>query len=303
MVRRSLLVVTVCLSAFAVPATAQDVPAGPTNLRVTDVRASGATLAWDAPSGAEVYSYFIRDLDAAYDVGASFTSTGTAALKPRTTYRLAVRALLVVDGLLVESRSSNAVTLTTPPDTMPPTTPSARPESQTATSVSLRFGGSTDDVGIETWVISDGTRTWTQSAAATWRFGVGDLETNRTHTFTVRARDAAGNLSPPSNPVTFELENQPPSAPDSLRVDGDELVWDASTDNVGILQYVVFVDGDPHPFEETTATRVPLRFCDDPVNPTYCWPSLDQPHTYVVRARDHSRNLSPPSEPLVVPAH
>lgn len=64
---------------------------------------------------------------------------------------------------------------------------------------------------------------------------------------------------------------------------------------------MIFVDGDPQPFEETSATRAPLRFCDSVVNPTFCFPSLGEPHTYVVRARDSSRNLSPPSEALVVP--
>lgn len=305
MLRRCLFVVTACLGALAVPAAASGAAAGPTDLRVADVRASGATLTWDAPAGGtEVYGYGIHDLDApetGSQVGWSFTTSGTAALEPQTRYRLAVRALLIVDGQVVDSGLSNTVTVTTPADTTPPTAPFARAESQTATSAALRFGGSTDDVGIDAWVISDGTRTWTQPVGMQWRFTATGLETNRSHTLTVRARDAAGNLSPPSNALTFDLENQPPTAPANLRVEGDELVWDPSSDNAGILEYVVFVDGDPLPFEVTRTTRAPLRFCDDPINPTFCFPSLDEPHSYVVRARDTSRNLSPPSEPLVVP--
>jgi hypothetical protein len=303
MLGRILLVITACVAALAVPAAAQAV-AGPTNLRVLEVRASGAALAWDAPSGgAEVYGYGIDDLDApetGNQVGWSFDTTGTATLKPRTRYRLAVRAQVFEDGMLVDSPRSNAVTFTTPADTTPPTAPTARAEIQTATSASFTFGGSTDDVGLDAWVISDGTRTWTQPSTSSWRFGVAGLETNRTHTFTVRARDAAGNLSPPSNALTFDLENQPPTAPTNLRTEGDELVWDASTDNAGILDYLVFVDGEE--LDAVRPTRAQLRFCDDVFNPTYCWPSLDEPHTYVVRARDRSRNLSPPSEPLIVPA-
>jgi hypothetical protein len=306
MLGRCLFVVTAFLATLAVPAVAQGAAAGPTNLRVTEVEASGATLAWDAPAGgAQVYGYGIDDLDApatGNQVGWSFTTTGTATLRPRTTYRLAVRALLIVDGQLVDSAASNTVTVTTPPDTTPPTTPFARAEGQTATTATLSFVGSTDDVGIDTWVVSDGTRTWTQPVWMPWRFAATGLETNRSHTFAVRARDAAGNLSPQSNALRFELENQPPTAPTNLRVEGDELVWDASTDNVAVVEYLVFVDGDPEPFEITRPTRAPLRFCDDELNPTFCFPSLDEPHSYVVRARDSSRNLSPPSAPLIVPA-
>jgi hypothetical protein len=55
-----------------------------------------------------------------------------------------------------------------------------------------------------------------------------------------------------------------------------------------------------HPL--TVRALAPLRFCDDPVTPTFCFPSPDEPHSYVVQARDSSRSLSPPSAPLVVPA-
>jgi hypothetical protein len=301
---RTLVVAMACVGALAVPAAAQ-AAAGPTNLRATEVRASGATLTWTAPSGGvEVYGYSILDLDApetGNQVGWSFTTTGTATLKPRTRYRLAVRAQLISGGQIVDSPLSNAITVTTPADTTPPTAPSARHDGQTATAAALSFLGSTDDVGVDTWVISNGTQTWTHPVWMQWRFAATGLETNRTHTFTVRARDAAGNLSPPSNTVTFALENQPPTAPTNLRVEGDELVWDASTDNVAVVQYLISVDGEP--FEETTATRAPLRFCEPGTSdPEFCFPSPSEPHTYVVRARDFSRNLSPPSAPLLVPA-
>jgi hypothetical protein len=299
-------VVLACLGALAVPVAAQGASADPTNLRVTELRASGATLAWDAPAeGADVYGYGIHDLDAPEtesQVGWSFTTTGTATLRPRTTYRLAVRALLIVDGQVVDSAPSNTVTVTTPPDTTPPTAPLARDEGQTATTATLSISGSTDDVGIDAWVVSDGTLSWTQPVGMGRRFTATGLETNRSHTLTVRARDAAGNLSPPSNALTFELENHPPTAPTNLRIEGEELAWDASTDNVAVFEYLVFVDGDPEPFATTRAARSPLRFCDDDLNPTFCFPSLGEPHGYVVRARDRSRNTSAPSEPLTVPA-
>jgi hypothetical protein len=50
--------------------------------------------------------YGIDELDAPATgnrVGWSFTTTGEATLKPRTTYRLAVRAQLIVGGRIVDS--------------------------------------------------------------------------------------------------------------------------------------------------------------------------------------------------------
>lgn len=299
MLVKGLLGGAVCATALALAPVAA--AAGPSGLRVVELRASGATLSWQPATG-DVYGYSIRDLlspETGNQVGYSFSTTGTATLKPRTTYRLAVVAGVLVRGELVDSPFSNAVTVTTPADTTPPTQPRALGTGQTATSATVLFHGATDDVGIDSWVISNGERTWTHPAWQQWQFTATGLQSNRTHTLTVRARDAAGNLSPPSAAVTFELEDQPPTAPQNLRVEGDHLVWDASQDNVRVVGYDIFVDGGAFPSESTTNTRSSLRLCEED-DPTSCFPSTNEPHTYVVRARDPSRNLSPPSAPLTV---
>jgi hypothetical protein len=97
--------------------------------------------------------------------------------------------------------------------------------------------------------------------------------------------------------VSVAIEDVPPTAPANLREGGDGLQWDASTDNSGtIAGYSVFVDNGASPLFATTRLTAPLQVLDDCFEP-FPGPGV---HTYVVRARDESGNLSPPSEPLKV---
>jgi hypothetical protein len=204
--------------------------------------------------------------------------------------RVAVPAAFVVLGLLAVAAPAMAR------DTTPPTAPKAYESFHTQTSVQIGWWDTTDDVGIETFVISDGTRTWESPAWQQWWRTLTDLTTNRTHTFTVRARDAAGNLSPPSNAVSVFIEDQPPTAPRNLRVEGDRLVWDAATDNSGTITiYTVFVDGTE--LSRTRSTNASLR-----ANDPYTGELLPRPgtHVYTVKAKDPSGNLSTDSNGVTV---
>jgi chitinase len=202
----------------------------------------------------------------------------------------AIPAALVVLGLLALAAPAMAA------DTTPPTAPKAYESFHTQTSVEIGWWDTTDDVGIETFVISDGTRTWESPAWQQWWRNLTGLATNRTYTFTVRARDAAGNLSAPSNAVSVFIETQPPSAPRNVRREGDRLVWDASTDNSGkVAHYTIRANG------------AFIRSTMDTFGPLTGWdPIAGQPipgpgrHSYTVTAKDPSGNESAPSDPVIV---
>jgi streptogrisin C len=86
-------------------------------------------------------------------------------------------------------------------DNQAPTAPAGlRSTGTTADSVSLAWSAATDDVGVSAYdVYVGGTRTTTVTGTSATVTG---LAANTDYTFTVRARDAAGNTSAPSASVT-----------------------------------------------------------------------------------------------------
>ncbi|MFI6291580.1 cellulase family glycosylhydrolase [Nonomuraea sp. NPDC050790] len=93
-------------------------------------------------------------------------------------------------------------------DTTPPSTPgNLRSTATTSSSVSLAWNASTDNVGVSGYDVYRGS-TLVNTATGTTFTDTG-LTANTSYTYTVRARDAAGNVSPASNAVT--ATTQPPT--------------------------------------------------------------------------------------------
>lgn len=303
-VRAGVVAAAVVVGALLAPAQANATEvSGPTDLRVSDVTATSFTLTWSEPDDTRgLYGYSIRDLDNPFinnQIDWSFTTSATVEADPETTYRVAVRASYINHPSGVdESEPSNAVTVTTLPDTEPPETPEAlRVGRKTATSVSFRKSLADDNVG--SWApdylieVDDGTR-FVAVTRSQWSWGVLGLETNATHTFRVKAIDAAGNESGWSDPVEVFIENEPPSVPSNIRIEGDRVVWDPSTDNAGTVHYEVVMDG--HVF---------ISRPSQPRNDIQFWREIAAvfgpgEHSFTVEAIDSSQNRSGPSEPFVI---
>ena len=142
-----------------------------------------------------------RIFDGATQVGTSATTSFTATgLAPSSSHTYTVRA---VDAAMNVSAASNAVPVTTDPpvvDTTPPTPPTNLiVTATTSTTVSLSWTASTDNVGVTGYRVFNGSAPAGTSTTTT--FIVGSLTPNTSYTFTVRAFDAAGNESQPSNAV------------------------------------------------------------------------------------------------------
>src|SRR5262245_12377817 len=180
-------------------------PSAPTNLAVASKTSTSVSLTWTASTdnfGVTGYRIFDGATQVGTSATTSFTATGLAPSSPHTYTARAVDAAMNV------SDPSNSVTVTTDPPVIAPTRTRAAKDMtvarKTSTSVSLSWTASTDNVGVTGYRIFDGA---TQvGTSATTSFTATGLAPSSPHTYTVRAVDAAMNVSDPSNSVTVTTD-------------------------------------------------------------------------------------------------
>lgn len=186
-----------------------------------------------------------------------------------------------------------------PEDTRSPSVPGAvTAHASSATSVHVMWEESADDRGVTAYDVFRGGTKVTSVPAARHMTDVEGLNSSTRYAFSVRARDAAGNVSPRSTPVPVTTlapvvaDGLPPTRPDALRgrVDGARsvtLTWRASSDDAGVTAYDIYQrDSRVHtvPGSLTTAAVSGLR--------------PGTVYTFTVRARDAADNSSAASVPL-----
>ncbi|PAM93323.1 hypothetical protein B4N84_18575, partial [Flavobacterium sp. IR1] len=137
-----------------------------------------------------------------------------------------------------------------------PSSPSALTASEVGyETATLTWEASTDNVAVTRYTISeDGEEAANTTSTSTT---ISDLTPGTTYTITVTAVDAAGNISEASEEVeiTTNEDTEAPTTPATLTVTevtaaSASLSWDASTDNVEIAEYDVYVNGE---YNATTA--------------------------------------------------
>jgi len=181
-------------------------------------------------------------------------------------------------------------TATAPSDTTKPTAPTSLASSGlTSSSVTLNWGASSDNVGVAGYnVYQNGALVATPNGTTAI---ISTLSPGQTYSFVIRARDAAGNVSDPSSSVSVTTpassDTTPPSVPSGLAASsitstGFQLTWTVSTDNVGVKDYDVQIDGVSYPVAWGTTTNA--------LEVTGRTP--DTPYQVRVRARDAAGNPS-----------
>lgn len=172
----------------------------------------------------------------------------------------------------------------TPPGTLTAT-------NVTGTTFTLNWGAASDNVGVAFYRVWRGSEYLGQFSATA--LFVSGLTQSTTYSMTVRAGDAAGNLSAARSLDVTTADTEPPSTPTGLASSNATatsftLSWVASTDNrPGTVTYEVYKAGLP--LTTTSGTSVTVN-------------ALSQGTSYsmTVRARDIAGNLSAFSPALSV---
>ncbi|GIH72883.1 chitinase [Sphaerimonospora thailandensis] len=180
------------------------------------------------------------------------------------------------------------------PDTPPSAPGNLSSPVKTTKSVSLKWDASTPGTlplaGYEVYNGGDLATTVTETSAT-----VTGLTPKTEYTFTVKAKDRKGNLSPASAALKVTTndpadDTQPPTVPTGLRSTGADassvsLAWNASTDNKGVAGYDVY-----------EGSRLATSVTGTSAKVTGLSPSTE--YTFTVRARDQYDNVSAAGTPL-----
>jgi fibronectin type 3 domain-containing protein len=264
-------------------------PSAPTNLVAGALNPTTINLSWSASTdniGVTNYLVFRDTLPSpiATVVGTAFSDTGLTPLSSHS-YRV-----IAIDGAGNLSGYSNTATANTPADTTAPSAPTdLTAVGSNSTTINLSWTASTDNVDVVGYsVFRDGGATAIATVSVT-NFSDTGLGIGSTHTYTVKALDAANNVSAASNTVTASTQGNdttPPTAPTGLTATGSssttiDLNWTASTDNFAVTGYKVFRDGGATEIATVSTTS----FSDTGL-------AVNSTHSYQVVAFDAAGNQS-----------
>lgn len=192
---------------------------------------------------------------------------------------------------------SSAVATASTPDTQAPTAPTTLTSpSKTAFTVSLSWSGATDNIGVTGYqILRNGTVVGTTASTTYTDSGLTDLTT---YLYTVKAYDAAGNLSPATTALSVKtLDGTPPTwsgtslSSSTHSYTSVTLNWTAATDNLGVTGYAIYEDGNPTAIATTAGTT--FSYVDNGETP-------GTTHTYTVKAFDAAANYSAASNLITV---
>jgi chitodextrinase len=234
-------------------------------------------------NGTYTIKYYDTVSGAELGTATATASSGSLALSsiPSFTRDIAVKVI----------RQGSAAT-----DIEAPTAPSKllSPE-KSETTIKLSWKASNDNIGVNRYDIYRGGVLIGSTEGRTGYTDTG-LTANTAYTYTIKAKDAAGNVSASSsvfNVSTNPVDTIAPTAPANLILTaksdtGIILSWTASTDNVAVTEYDIFRGGGliGSTNGATTYTDVGLA-----ANTTY---------SYTVKAKDAKNNISSASNSISV---
>jgi parallel beta-helix repeat protein len=223
-------------------------PTTPTGLSVTGSTATTISLAW-SPSrdnvGVAGYRLYLNNVQVGTTSSTSYTLAGLTCGSSSTV------GVSAYDRAGNTSPQATATTATNPCyDALPPSPPTGVTQTAASdTTATVSWTPSTDDVGVVGYGAYVGSLRVGQASQTTYTFT--GLRCGQTTAVGLDAADAAGNRSAQTTFFVTSsacVDTQPPSAPSGVTETSAtestiSLSWSASSDNVGVAYYKVYVNG------------------------------------------------------------
>lgn len=225
-----------------------EAPDAPTNVEASEITETSAKITWTASTdNVEVAGYNIYVDEAKINESlVTVTEYTLTDLKAGTEYKVVVESVDTSSN----TQSSEAVTVKTV-DTTKPSSPSEVAVGKiTHNSAEVTWQESTDNVGVTGYNIYLNNKLVNTSPVTELRCELTALEAETEYQVKVEALDEAGNTSV-SDPISFTTktapDNEAPTAPGGVAVssitDNSAVVsWTASTDNVGVAGYNIYLN-------------------------------------------------------------
>jgi len=263
-------------------------PLFPTGLSTTNLTETGFTLHWKPAKDAVSYEVFKNNVSLGTTNSLLMNISGVAI---NSTYSMTVRSM---DASSNFSEESSILFVKIPDKTSPTIPQNLWVTGLGESSFVLNWNPSTDNVGVTRYeVFMNGLPAGNTSET---NMPEPFLEPLETYIMTVRAVDAAGNISALSEPLNVTTlqssDTEAPTAPTNLvstnlTNNSFRVSWSESSDNVGVKNYMVYINEEF--YETTTATTIAFSGLTPNTN-----------YSITIKATDVGKNVSVASDPLQV---
>ena len=171
-------------------------PTAPTNLSSSNIGLTSFTLSWNASTdNVGVTGYDVYRNGVFFGSTTTATSLSITGLTASTTYSMTVKAKDAAGNVSAASTALSITTSAPSSDVTPPSVPTGLSSSAiTSTSFTLSWTASTDNVGVTGYdVFSNGVFFGSTTTATS--LSITGLTASTNYSMTVKAKDAAGNIS------------------------------------------------------------------------------------------------------------
>ncbi|NVK51447.1 MAG: endonuclease [Flavobacteriaceae bacterium] len=184
--------------------TDTEVPTAPSNLTSTNITETSVNLNWNASTDNTAVTGYDIYQGASVIATTTNTSYSVSGLNVVTSYTFSIKAKDAAGNI---SNASNTVNITTVDTTAPSAPTNLTSSNITQTTVDLSWTAASDNVSVTGYDIYQGASLLASTSST--NYNVSGLTASTSYTFSIKAKDAAGNTSNASNSINVTTDNTP----------------------------------------------------------------------------------------------